>query len=435
MIVSSSLERASPVSAVEKHRRHLRAGTAFDRLEIALQPIIDVATGAIVAAEALARFPGPSGGTVEAALFDAYRNGRGPELEAMCVRAGLAYHGELPSGVLLSVNVSPNAATHPTVREELGGDLHGVVVEVTEQPAHDADLLIEALADMRRRGALIAIDDVSTGYAGLLRLATLKPDIVKLDRGLVTAARDSDAKIAVIESLVSLSRRIGARVLGEGVETLDDLTELAALDVDYAQGWAIAAPAPVLPAVAPEAVRACRGARALALREASLAFQLGSAVAVGGITAALAGSVALSDVHHALSSAADSLGIDVIGLSAVLDGGLLQEISAAGAPIDAQLYALREFPATRVALESAMMVEAHVNDPDSDPAERALLARVGMASLLLTPVVGGGVPLGVLEFRHRTHRRWTNDEMRHARTLAEHIANVLLRLAAPGEHA
>jgi EAL domain-containing protein (putative c-di-GMP-specific phosphodiesterase class I) len=415
---------------VAKPRGRVLAIPRFDSVEVVLQPIIDVSTGAIVAAEALARFPGPGGSTVEAVLFDAYRNGHGPELEAACVRAGLARRDELPSDILLSVNVSPNAVTHPGVRKELSGDLHGVIVEVTEQPAHDADQLLEALAEMRRRGALIAIDDVSTGYAGLLRLATLKPDIVKLDRGLVTAARGSEAKVAVIESLVRLSRRIGARTLGEGVETLDDLTDLATLDVDYAQGWAVAPPASALPVVAPQAVKACRRARALVLHEASLAVQVGSVMAMGGITAALAGSVALSDVHRALSSAAHGLGIDAIGLSTVIDGGLLQEISSAGPPVNAQLYALREFPATQDALESATMIEAHVSDPNSDLAERTALASQGMASLLLIPVVGGGTPLGVLEFRHRTYRRWTNDEMTHARTLAEHVANVLLRLAA-----
>jgi EAL domain-containing protein (putative c-di-GMP-specific phosphodiesterase class I) len=402
------------------------------QLEVVLQPIIDIATGNIVAAEALARFPGPTGGTVEAALFDAYRTGRGPELEAACLRAGLARRAELPGDVLLSVNVSPNAAAHPAVREVLAGDLHGVMVEVTEQPAHDVDVLFDVLADLRQRGALIAVDDVSTGYAGLLRLATLKPDIVKLDRGLVTGARQSEAKIAVIESLVSLSRRIGARVLGEGVETLDDLTHLAALDVDYAQGWAVAAPAAVLPAVAPEAIVACRSARCLVLLEASLAFQVGSVTGIGGITAALAGSVALSDVHLALSRASAGLGIDAIGLSTLVAGEFLQEVTSAGTPVDAQLYALCEFPATRAALESAVMIEAHINDPDSDLAECRVLASQDMASLLLTPVVGGGTPLGVLEFRSRTHHRWTNAEITHARNLAEHVANVLLRLAATG---
>lgn len=420
------------MTEVEKPRGRVRAAVTLAQLEVVLQPIIDVSTGAIVAAEALARFPGPIPNTVESALFDAYRTGRGPELEAACLQAGLARRAELPRDVLLSVNVSPNAATHPAVREVLSGDLHGVMVEVTEQPAHDVDLLFDVLADLRQRGALIAVDDVSTGYAGLLRLATLKPDIVKLDRGLVTAGRNSEAKIAVIESLVSLSRRIGARVLGEGVETLDDLDHLAVLDVDYAQGWAIAAPATVLPAAAPEAISACRSARARVLREASLAFQLGSVMGIGGITAALAGSVALSDVHVALSRAATGLGIDAIGLSTVVEGDLLQEVSSAGTPVDAQLYALREFPATRAALESAVMIEAHVSDPDSDPAERKVLAMENMASLLLTPVVGGGTPLGVLEFRSRQHHRWTNAEITHARNLAQHLANVLLRLAAGG---
>ncbi|MDQ2749425.1 MAG: EAL domain-containing protein [Actinomycetota bacterium] len=394
-----------------------------------LQPIIDLSTGVTVAAEALARFPAPGASTVEVALFEAYRDHRGPELEAACVRAGLARRVELPSDILLSVNVSPNAVTHPAVREEFSGDLTGVIVEVTEQLTHNADQLFAVLVDMRERGALIAIDDVTTGYAGLLRVATLKPDIVKLDRGLVTAARGNEAKVAVIESLVSLSRRIGARVLGEGVETLDDLSNLAALDVDYAQGWAVAAPAAALPAVSPLALQACRSARAQVLLEASLAYPLGSVMEIGGITAALAGSAELSDVHLALRRAAHSLGIDAIGLSTLVDGGMLQEISSAGAPLDAQLYTLSEFPATRLALESAMLVEAHVNDPRGDLAERAVLVRDHMASLLLAPVVGGGTPLGILEFRHRHHHRWTIGEMTHARTLAEHVANVLLRLS------
>lgn len=405
-----------------------RPSLALDRLQVVLQPIIDVSSGAIVATEALVRFPRGARISVEDNFAAAYARGRGPELEAACIRAALTQRGQLPGDVLLSVNVSPDAVHDRAVRQALQGDLHGLIIEVTEQHSGDPHALQEALSDLRRRGALVAIDDASTGYAGLLRLATLRPDIVKLDRGLVTGARTSVAKRAVIESLVSLSRRIGARVLGEGVETLDDLTNLATLDVDYAQGWAIAPPAAMLPAAAPEAVTACRDARAEVLRAASLAVPPGSVAGIWGITAALAGSVELSDVEAALGTAAAGLGIDVMALSNVAEGRVLQEISSAGAPLDAGVYALDDFPATRAALESAVMIEAHVSDPHSDPAERDLLDRQGMASLLLTPVVGGGTPLGILEFRHRTNRRWTNDDMAHARTLAEHIANVLLRL-------
>ena len=126
--------------------------------------------------------------------------------------------------------------------------------------------------DIRRRGGLIAIDDASTGYAGLLRLSTLRPDIVKLDRGLVTGARDNDVQAVVIEALVSLARRIGARTLGEGVETIDDLTMLAELDVDYAQGWAIGRPAAEFRSDLPDVVAACRQARR-GLMDASAGFE------------------------------------------------------------------------------------------------------------------------------------------------------------------
>jgi GAF domain-containing protein len=74
------------------------------------------------------------------------------------------------------------------------------------------------------------------------------------------------------------------------------------------------------------------------------------------------------------------------------------------------------------------MAEAHVNDPHTDPTERALLARDGFASLLMTPVIGDGKPLGLLEFRNRAHRRWTHSDLMQARIVAEHAASALLRM-------
>jgi GAF domain-containing protein len=64
----------------------------------------------------------------------------------------------------------------------------------------------------------------------------------------------------------------------------------------------------------------------------------------------------------------------------------------------------------------------------SDAAERALMQADGISSLLVTPVVGRAAPLGILEFRHRTHRRWSSQDMAQARILAEHIASVLMRM-------
>ena len=100
------------------------------------------------------------------------------------------------------------------------------------------------------------------GYAGLQRVAAIRPDFVKLDRGLVTGSRTSMERKSVIEAIVSLSHRLGSLVIGEGVESFDDLATLAELDVDYAQGMAIAMPLSDLPAVSPDVVAACRTLRA-----------------------------------------------------------------------------------------------------------------------------------------------------------------------------
>src|SRR5207245_3539484 len=105
---------------------------------------------------------------------------------------------------------------------------------------------------------------------------TLRPDIVKLDRSLITGVGDSTDQTAVIEALAGLSRWIGARLIAEGVETLDDLSALAELDVDYAQGWVIAPPAPELPQIATQSVTTCRAARHALLASAAAAPIAGS---------------------------------------------------------------------------------------------------------------------------------------------------------------
>jgi EAL domain-containing protein (putative c-di-GMP-specific phosphodiesterase class I) len=392
-----------------------------------LQPILDVSTGALVAAEALARFPSSDGSPVAQTFALAHAAGRGGDLEAACLHAALDKRHEIPDGVLMSVNVSPDALEHAGVQRALEGDLSGVIVEVTEHPAADPTRLYPLLEKLRRRGALIAVDDASSGYAGLLRLAKLQPDIVKLDRTLVAGVGANIQQTAVIEALVSLSRRLGARLVGEGVECLDDLKVLAELDVDYAQGWAIARPATRLPELAPQAIAACLTARrALLGRDAWPAA--GFVAGMHQVTTALAASTLLPDVQEAIASAAASLGVDIIGLSTLADDTHLREVTATGAPVDPNAYALSDFPATRSALLTGALVEAHIDDPHSDTAERALLAAREIASVLIIPLIGWGTPLGILEFSQHSIRRWTGHDMKQARALADYITGVLLHL-------
>jgi GAF domain-containing protein len=149
---------------------------------------------------------------------------------------------------------------------------------------------------------------------------------------------------------------------------------------------------------------------------------------IRSVTAALAASVDPSDLDAALASASVNLGIDVIALSTLTGSGALREITCAGEVLDSALYPITQYPATRNALDTGVMTEAHLSDPTSDLAERRLMQANGAASLLLTPVIGGGKRLGILEFRHRTHRRWSSQDMTQARILAEHVASVLMRM-------
>jgi EAL domain-containing protein (putative c-di-GMP-specific phosphodiesterase class I) len=399
-------------------------------VRVVLQPIIDISTGAVIAAEALSRFPDRSGDAVEETLAAAHASGLGGDLEAACLRAALDSRQLLPPGVRLAVNVSPDALSHPSVRAALAGDLSGVIVEVTELPVADQTALIDELTALRWRGAAIAVDDASTGYAGLSRLAALRPDIVKLDRALVTGSRGSVERTAVIEAIVSLSQRLGSQVLGEGVESMPDLEALAALNVEYAQGLAIAPPAPALLAPSAIAVATCATVRRKLMRVPAQDTVPSEALAT--VTAALAGSMKQGDLAGALAAAAASLDVDAVGLSILDSDDCLYEIFATGAPVDPCGYALRDYPATRQALETGVILEAHADDPGTDPAEREYLRRHGRATVLTAPLIADGVALGILELIRQRPGRWRAYDVMRARTLADHVAQVLLRMRGAG---
>jgi GAF domain-containing protein len=229
--------------------------------------------------------------------------------------------------------------------------------------------------------------------------------------------------------VVRLSHRIDARVLGEGVETLPELIALGRLDVDYAQGWILARPALPLPEVSAEAVAACVTGRRDLLRNAA-STAAGSGIALHHITTALAGASNAADLAKALQAAAASLGLDLIGVSTLAQRQLL-DATPNGPPEQEHTLALTNAPTAHRALVGGAPIEAHLDDPHTDPGERAWLTSRQLSSLLIHPLIGNGVALGVLGFGHRSHRRWTCPDLATARTLAEHTIEVLLRLTEP----
>jgi diguanylate cyclase (GGDEF)-like protein/PAS domain S-box-containing protein len=244
----------------EQRNEVLRLLRADDAIVPAFQPIVDLRSGEIAGYEALARFPlDEEGRPPNVWIAQAHRCGLGVQLEARAAEAALARRHDAPAGYL-SVNLSPAALRADELRRRLPEDLEGVVVEITEhEMVADGERLRVTLDELRARGARVAVDDAGAGYAGLRQLMILRPDLIKLDRGLIEDVAADEAKQALVECFVRFAERTDAAVCAEGVESVDDLLVLARLGVAYGQGYVIARPGAGWPEPAPVACAALAG--------------------------------------------------------------------------------------------------------------------------------------------------------------------------------
>jgi EAL domain-containing protein (putative c-di-GMP-specific phosphodiesterase class I) len=222
-------------------------------LTLVFQPIVNLAAATVAGYEALARFPGSAGPEVWFAA--AAEAGIAAELEALAIHKALAAVPALPADTFLTVNVRPHILGSAPVQEALATrtDLRRVVVELTEHtPVHDLAALRRQCDELRMRGALIALDDAGSGYSGLQQLAALRPQVVKLDRALVSDADTDPVRVALAEMLGEFAGRIDAWLLAEGIETQAELAAFATLGVPLAQGWLLGRPTADFAPLAPE---------------------------------------------------------------------------------------------------------------------------------------------------------------------------------------
>ncbi|SEL66678.1 EAL domain, c-di-GMP-specific phosphodiesterase class I (or its enzymatically inactive variant) [Blastococcus sp. DSM 46786] len=230
-----------------------------DDLTLVFQPIVDLATAGIAGYEALARFPGSTGPDVWfAAAADA---GIAAELEALAIHKALAAVDHLPANTFLTVNVSPHLLGAEVIENAFAArpDLRRVVIELTEHtPVDDLGALRRQTDALRQRGALIAVDDAGSGYSGLQQLAAVRPQLVKLDRALVSDADGDPVRMALVEMIGEFAGRIDAWLLAEGVETPAELAAFTRLGVPLAQGWLLGRPAPEFRPLDPDVVRLVR---------------------------------------------------------------------------------------------------------------------------------------------------------------------------------
>jgi EAL domain-containing protein (putative c-di-GMP-specific phosphodiesterase class I) len=227
---------------------------------IQFQPIIELATGELHEYECLFRPDMPMlPQSISAIVQAAIDTERSVELDQFIVRVILERGGSIQRRreaaslppFRFAINLTPASLLDPsfearafaeTVRA-VGLSPRQLTLECTEQQAvSDVLPLKRQVKALRRLGFGFAVDDAGAGYASFALIAALRPTVIKIDREITHRLARDDAKQALVEAFVSFGRRIGARLLAEGIETRRDLAALRTLGVELGQGYLLGRP-------------------------------------------------------------------------------------------------------------------------------------------------------------------------------------------------
>ncbi|MCP4906622.1 MAG: EAL domain-containing protein [bacterium] len=244
---------------IESTRRETRQGlleTILDhRIYSVYEPIVEVESRTVFGYEALARGPEGSHFHSPVALFSAAEeHGLVFELDCVCRESGLRGAIDFPAGTKLFLNIRPTAIHDPSFREDrLIETLErrqlvptDVVFEISEQESITSFGAFREMADYYRSlGFQFALDDTGTGYAGLEELLEVEPEYIKIDRAMVSGVDQDPARQGVLTALLQIADKMGSQVIGEGLDTLEELEMLGRLGIRFGQGWLFGHPTPL----------------------------------------------------------------------------------------------------------------------------------------------------------------------------------------------
>lgn len=230
--------------------QQLRRAIAHDELQVAYQPIVSLASGRIVGAEALARWTNEEGSPVGPDVFIkiAEEHGFVGAVTKLVVRRALtAFASTLRSrpGFRLSVNVAAADLADPGFLPMLDASLDrakvppkSLVIEITESSTANREVAMETIRTLRRRGHSIHIDDFGTGYSSLSYLLYLSVDTIKIDKAFTQVIGTESVTVAILPQILAMAASLQLEVVVEGVETDQQANYFcdAKLPV-YGQGW------------------------------------------------------------------------------------------------------------------------------------------------------------------------------------------------------
>jgi len=245
-----------PATTRPAMERALHRALEHDELVVHYQPMVEIASGRVVGAEALVRWQHPEHGLMAPERFIPLAEETqlilpiGEAVLRTACRQMKAWHDAGHPRLRIAVNLSPRqfadralVTTVERVLAETGFPAHLLDLEITESTAmQNADLTLSILKRLKEMGIRISIDDFGTGYSSLSYLKRFPIDTVKIDQDFVRDLTNDDA--AIISAVISMARALNLRVVAEGVETQEQLDFLRREECAEMQGFLYSRPLP-----------------------------------------------------------------------------------------------------------------------------------------------------------------------------------------------
>lgn len=236
----------------------LHSAIHLEQLRLLFQPILSLESGTIESFEALVRWDHPQLGAVSPALFIPLAEETGAihsigawVLRESCQQLRL-WHDQIPDrrDLAVSVNVSPKQLAAPDfvgrverTLAEMGLEGRHLIVEVTENAlVENVEAVNTILFHLRDQGVRIHLDDFGVGYSSLSYLHQLPFDAIKIDRSFVKDMKLDAVHANTIMAIQTMASNRSMRVIAEGIETVEQLVQLQALDCAMGQGYYLARP-------------------------------------------------------------------------------------------------------------------------------------------------------------------------------------------------
>jgi len=238
--------------------RGLRHALENNEFQLAYQAKVDLGTGRIIGAEALARWTSPDLGPVSPVEFVpvAEETGLIVPIGDWILETAMRQAAEWMDKGLTDVSVSINLSARQfqqgnlveriaEIMEHTGLPSKNLDLELTESMlVENADETVKLLERLKGLGASLSIDDFGTGYSSLSYLTKFPLDALKVDRSFVTGLPDNADAVTMAKAIVNMARNLGLKVIAEGIENERQGTFLHGLGSDIGQGYLYSRPVP-----------------------------------------------------------------------------------------------------------------------------------------------------------------------------------------------